>query len=52
MADDMVSALAVAADRPHSRFTSGSVVYVKSALGPMLLETVRPGHPSLSLRRR
>jgi hypothetical protein len=50
MADDMVNALAVAADRPLSQFMSGSVVYVKSAVGPMLLETLRHGHPSLSLR--
>jgi hypothetical protein len=50
MADDMVSALVVAADRPLAQFTRGSVVYVKSPVGPMLLEALRPGHPTLSLR--
>jgi len=50
MADDMVSALAVTAARPLSQFASGSVVYVKSAVGPMLLETLRRGHPTLILR--
>ena len=50
MADDMVRALAVAADRPLSQFPRGSVVYVKSSVGPLLIETLRPRHPSLDLR--
>ena len=50
MADDMVQALAVAADRPLSQFPRGSVVYVKSSVGPLLIETLRPRHPSLDLR--
>jgi hypothetical protein len=47
MANDMLEALTVVADRPLSRFASGSVVYVKSALGPLLLEQLRLKHPSL-----
>jgi len=50
LADDMVSALAVAADRPLSQFARGAVVYVKSPVGPMLLDTLRRGHPALNLR--
>ena len=50
LADDMVSALVAAADRPLSHFPRGSIVYVKSAVGPMLLETLRARHPSLTLR--
>lgn len=50
MADDMVSALAAAADRPLRRFPRGGVVYVKSTVGPLLLETLRPRYPSLGLR--
>ena len=50
LADDMVSALVVAADRPLSQFTRGSVVYLKSPVGPMLLDTLRRGHPALNLR--
>jgi hypothetical protein len=50
LADDMVPALSVAADRPLKHFLPGSVVYVKSALGPMFLEALRSRHPSLTLR--
>jgi hypothetical protein len=50
MADDMVRALAAAADRPLARFPRGSVVYVKSSVGPLLIETLRPRYPRLSLR--
>lgn len=50
LADDMVSALVAAAERPLLRFPHGATVYVKSALGPVLLETLRPRYPALSLR--
>jgi hypothetical protein len=50
MADDMVNALAAAADRPLRRFPRGAAVYVKSPVGPTLLETLRPSYPFLSLR--
>ncbi len=50
MAEDMVGALAVAADQPLARFPRGSVVYVKSAVGPMLLATLQRQHPALTLR--
>jgi hypothetical protein len=50
MADDMVGALEVAADRPLARFPRGSVVYVKSAVGPVLLGTLQRHHPALALR--
>ena len=50
LADDMLPALAVAADRPLKHFPPGSLVYVKSALGPMFLETLHSRHPSLTLR--
>ena len=50
MADDMAGALEAAAARPLSRFPSGSVIYVKSALGPVLFEKLAPGHPALTLR--
>jgi hypothetical protein len=50
MAQDMVDALVVAADRPLSQFPGGSVVYVKSSLGPLLLEDLQRRHPSLTLR--
>jgi len=50
MADDMVGALAVAADRSLSQFPRGSVVYVKSTVGAMLLDTLRLQHPTLTLR--
>jgi hypothetical protein len=49
-ADDMLPALSAAADRPLKHFPPGSLVYVKSALGPMLLETLHSRHPSLTLR--
>ena len=50
LADDMVSALAAAAERPLRHFPRGATVYVKSAVGPMLLETLRPRYPALVLR--
>jgi len=50
LADDMVSALVAAAERPLLQFPRGGVVYVKSAVGPMLLDALRPRHPALSLR--
>ncbi len=50
MADDMVGALVVAAERPLARFPRGSVVYVKSAVGAVLLETLQRQHPALTLR--
>jgi hypothetical protein len=50
LADDMVPALSVAADRPLQHFAPGSVIYVKSALGPMFLQALRSRHPSLTLR--
>src|SRR5215472_15310216 len=50
LADDMVSALVAAAERPLLRFPRGAVVYVKSAVGPLLLETLGPRYPALSLR--
>lgn len=49
MTDDMLEVLTVVADAPLSRFPSGSVVYVKSDLGPLLLERLRLKHPSLRL---
>ena len=50
LADDMVSAMVAAAERPLLRFPRGAVVYVKSAVGPALIETLRTRYPSLSLR--
>lgn len=50
LADDMVSAMVAAAQRPLLRFPRGAVVYVKSAVGPMLIESLRTRYPSLSLR--
>jgi hypothetical protein len=50
LADDMVSALLAAAERPLLRFPHGGTVYVKSAVGPALLETLRPRYPDLRLR--
>jgi hypothetical protein len=50
LADDMVSALVAAAERPLLRFPRGATVYVKSAVGTVLLETLRPRYPALSLR--
>jgi hypothetical protein len=49
MTDDMLEALTVVSNTPLSRFPSGSVVYVKSALGPLLLERLQVEHPSLRL---
>ena len=49
MADDMVDALAVAADAPLSQFTPGSAVYIKTDIGPALLEKLAPRYPSLRL---
>ena len=49
MADDMVGALAVAADAPLSQFTPGSAVYIKTDIGPALLEKLAPRYPSLRL---
>jgi len=50
LADDMVSALVAAAEQPLRRFPRGSDVYVKSAVGPMLLDSLRPRYPALNLR--
>ena len=50
LADDMVTALVAAAERPLLRFPRGATVYVKSAVGPLLLETLQPRYPALSLR--
>jgi hypothetical protein len=49
MADDMVDALAVVANSWLSQFPKGSVVYVKSSGGPMLLERLHATYPSLRL---
>jgi hypothetical protein len=49
MADDMVDALAVAADAPLSQFTPGSAVYIKTDIGPALLDKLAPRYPSLHL---
>jgi len=49
MADDMVDAMMVVADAPLSRFPHGSIVYVKSSVGPMLLEKLQPKYPPLKL---
>jgi hypothetical protein len=50
MADDMVDALLVASDAPLSGFSRGSVVYVKSSVGPLLFEKLQPRYPTLTLR--
>jgi hypothetical protein len=50
LADDMVSAQVAAAERPLQRFPRGAVVYVKSAVGPLVLDTLRPRYPALNLR--
>lgn len=50
MADDMAGALEAAAAQPLSRFPARSVIYVKSSLGPVLLERLAPRHPALTLR--
>jgi hypothetical protein len=49
MADDMVDALAVAAEAPLSQFTPGSAVYIKTDIGPALLDKLAPRYPSLHL---
>lgn len=49
MADDMVDALAVAADAPLSQFTPGSAVYIKTDIGLALLDKLAPRYPSLRL---
>jgi len=49
MADDMLDALVASADAPLSRFPPHSVVYVKSSVGPLLLERLQPRYPSLRL---
>src|SRR4029077_14939810 len=49
MADDMVDALAVAANAPLSQFTPGSAVYIKSDIGPALLDKLAPRYRSLRL---
>jgi len=48
-ANDMMEALVVVADPPLARFPNGSVVYVQSAVGPMLLERLHVRHPTLRL---
>jgi hypothetical protein len=50
MADDMVEALVVVAETPLSRFPRGSVVYLKSSLGPLLFEKLQPKYPALTLK--
>jgi hypothetical protein len=50
MADDVVDALVVVSDAPLSRFSRGSVVYVKSSVGPVLFEKLQPKYPALTLR--
>ena len=50
MADDMVDALAVVADAPLSQFPRGSVVYVKSSVGPLLFQKLQPKHRALTLK--
>ena len=49
MAGDMVDALAVAADAPLSRYPPGSAVYIKTDIGPALLDKLAPKYPSLRL---
>ena len=49
MADDMADALTVVADLSLSRFPGGSVVYVKSSLGVILLERLQSSHRSLKV---
>jgi hypothetical protein len=50
MADDMVDALVVVSNAPLSGFSRGSVVYVKSSVGPLLFEKLQPKYPALTLR--
>jgi len=49
LAEDMVDTLTVVADGSLPRFPSGSVVYVKSPLGPVLLQKLQATHGSLKL---
>jgi len=49
LAEDMIDALTVVADRVLPRFPNGSVVYVKSSLGPVLLQKLQAAHSSLRL---
>jgi len=49
MADDMVDALTVVAATPLSRFPPGAAVYVKSSVGPLLLEKLQRSSPALRL---
>jgi hypothetical protein len=50
MADDLAGGLVAAAATPLSRFPRGSVIYVKSSLGPVLLAELAPRYPALRLR--
>jgi 3-oxoacyl-[acyl-carrier-protein] synthase III len=50
MAEDMRDALVVVADSALTGFQSGSVVYVKTAAGPAVLEVLQARHPSLRLK--
>jgi hypothetical protein len=49
MADDMVDALTAVANDSLANFSQGSVVYVRSSVGPTLLERLQATHPSLRL---
>lgn len=49
IADDMVAALTVVANGSLSHFPKGSVVYIKSSVGPTLLERLQASHSSLRL---
>lgn len=50
MADDMVDALVLVSDASLGRFSRGSVVYVKSSVGPLLFEKLQPKYPGLALK--
>ena len=49
LAADMMDPLTVVADGSLQRFPSGSVVYVKSPIGPVLLDKLQSTHQSLKL---
>ena len=49
LADDEVEALTAVADESLGRFPTGSTVYIKSSVGPALLERLQPRHPALRL---
>jgi hypothetical protein len=49
MADDMIGALTVVANDSLAHFPTGSVVYIKSSVGPTLLEKLQATHRSLRL---